>query len=116
MIAWAYLATVLASTGCVALVDRRWRLVVWSRAGRAAVVLPLGVAVFLVWDLLALDRGFYRRGGAEVMTGIDVAPGLPLEEVFFVLFLCYLTLVLHRGARVLLEARSTVGREQGAVR
>jgi lycopene cyclase domain-containing protein len=98
-----YLATVLASIVCVALVDRRWRLAVWARTGRAFGVLAVGVAVFLVWDVVALDRGFYSRGGSRFMTGIEVWPGLPLEEVFFVLFLCYLTLVLHRGTRLLLE-------------
>jgi lycopene cyclase domain-containing protein len=100
----AYLATVLLSIGCVGLVDRRWGLVLWAHAGRAVVVLGSGVAVFLVWDLVALDHGFYRRGGAEVMTGVELAPGLPLEELFFVLFLCYLTLVLHRGTARLLRA------------
>ena len=103
MISLAYLATVLASLACVAMVDRRWRLVLWSRAARAAAVLAVGVVLFLVWDLIALDHGFYRRGGAQVMTGIELSPGLPLEEVFFVLFLCYLTVVMHRGMRLLLE-------------
>jgi hypothetical protein len=45
------------------------------------------------------------------MTGVEVAPDLPLEEIFFILFLCYLTLVLHRLvqrvlARTLSEDRS----------
>jgi hypothetical protein len=30
------------------------------------------------------------------MTGIELAPELPLEELFFIVFLCYLTLVLHQ--------------------
>jgi lycopene cyclase domain-containing protein len=104
VIGLAYLATVLAALACVATVDRRWRLVLWAHAGRAAAVLVAGVAIFLVWDLVALDHGFYRRGGAEVMTGVDLAPGLPLEELFFILFLCYLTLVLHRGVLRLLDS------------
>jgi len=53
---------------------------------------------------VALDHGFYSRGGSVVMTGVDLAPGLPLEELFFVLFLCYLTLVLHRGVHRLLSS------------
>lgn len=103
VVACAYLATVVASTGCVALVDRRWRLALWVRAGRTVGVVAVGVAVFLAWDIVALDLGFYRRGDSRFMTGIEVHPGLPLEEVLFVLFLCYLTLVLHRGTRRLLE-------------
>ena len=64
-----------------------------------------GVVVFLAWDLVAVGLGFYRRGEAGVMTGVHVAPGIPLEEVFFILFLCYVTLVLHR-----LLARFVFGR------
>jgi hypothetical protein len=29
------------------------------------------------------------------MTGAQIAPDVPVEELFFVLFLCYVTLVLH---------------------
>lgn len=104
MTGWAYLATVLVSTGCVAAMDHRWRLALWARAGRTVAVLVVAVAVFLVWDLVALDRGYYSRGESRFMSGVELAPGLPLEELFFVIFLCYVTLVAHRGARRLLEA------------
>ncbi|MGI8433896.1 MAG: lycopene cyclase domain-containing protein [Nocardioidaceae bacterium] len=91
-----YLATLLVAIGCMALVDRRWHLVAWASPGRAAAVLAMGMGLFLGWDLAALHLGFYRRGESAVMTGVQVASGLPLEEVFFVFFLCYLSLVLHR--------------------
>lgn len=104
----AYLAVVLASTVCVAMVDRRWRLALWAHARRTAAVLAIAVAVFLVWDVLALELGYYTRGESRFMTGIEVSPGLPLEELFFVLFLCYITLVLHRGVRRLRDLRRPV--------
>ena len=92
----SYLATLLLSLAAMAAVDRRWRLVVWADPRRAVLVLAAGVVLFLVWDLEAVRHGFYRRGGTTLMTGIDVARDVPLEEVFFVTFLCYVTLVLHR--------------------
>lgn len=95
MIGVAYLAALLASLGCMALVDHRFRLVFWADARRAALVLGIGFVVFLVWDVLAIGQGFYVRGGSAGMTGIEIAPELPLEEPFFILFLCYLTLVGH---------------------
>jgi lycopene cyclase domain-containing protein len=101
----AYLASLLAAIACMALMDRRWRLVLWSDLRRGATVLVAGVVVFLAWDVVAVGLGFYRRGEAGVMTGVHVAPGIPLEEVFFILFLCYVTLVLHR-----LLARFVFGR------
>lgn len=90
-----YLALLLGCLGCVALVDRRARLVLWSsHRWPAALVLAVGTVAFLAWDVAAIGAGFYARGGAA-MTGIELLPHLPLEEVFFVLFLCYVTLVLH---------------------
>jgi lycopene cyclase domain-containing protein len=107
-----YLATLLVSLGCIGLVDRRWGLVLWSDARRGATVLAAGVVAFLAWDFAAVHEGFYRRGGSEVMTGLQIAPDVPLEEVFFVLFLCYVTIVLHRLVARLLGARR--GREEPA--
>jgi lycopene cyclase domain-containing protein len=96
VIAWTYLGTLVVALGCIALVDRRWRLVLWADPRRGVAVLAAGVLVFLVWDLVAVHHHFYRRGETEVMTGAQIAPGVPVEEVFFVLFLCYVTVVLHR--------------------
>ncbi len=101
-----YLLFLLVSLGCMAAVDRRWRLVLWADLPRGVIVLAAGVAGFLAWDLVAIQQGFYRRGGSSLMTGVEVVPNLPLEEIFFVLFLCYLTLVLHRLVTRLLSARS----------
>jgi lycopene cyclase domain-containing protein len=100
-----YLGTLVLGGGCMALVDRRWRLVLWADVRRALVVLGAGLVLFLAWDVAALELGLYRRGESAAMTGVEVAPDLPLEEIFFILFLCYLTLVLHRlVSRVLVRA------------
>jgi lycopene cyclase domain-containing protein len=97
-----YLVALLVPLAALAAVDRHRRLVLWAHPVRGVAVLALGSAAFLGWDLLALAHGFYRRGGSPLMTGVDVAPDLPVEELFFVLFLCYLGLVLHRLAYGLL--------------
>jgi lycopene cyclase domain-containing protein len=110
MMSWAYLATLLLGLGCMLLVDRRWDLVLWADARRALVVVGAGVVLFLGWDLAALELGLYRRGGSTAMTGVEVAPDLPLEEIFFIVFLCYLTLVLHRLVLLLLRSRPEGGR------
>lgn len=90
-----YLALLLGALACMALIDHRARLLLFSaHPVRGAAVLLAGTAVFLAWDVVAIAEGYYERGGAE-MTGIELAPHLPLEELFFILFLCYVTLVLH---------------------
>jgi lycopene cyclase domain-containing protein len=107
-VSWAYLVFVLLSTAGMAVLDVRFRLVLAGHAARrrrSLVVLACGVATFLVWDLLAIERGFYERGDSPGMTGIEVAAELPVEELFFIAFLCYLTLVLHALVRLGLAMR-----------
>ncbi|GAA3538255.1 hypothetical protein AFL01nite_13200 [Aeromicrobium flavum] len=92
---WLYLASVIGAGFCMGLVDRRWSLFLFRDARRAVTILVAGFVFFLVWDLVALELGVYSRGESPAMTGIEVAPDLPLEELFFIAFLCYVTGVLH---------------------
>ena len=105
MIALAYLAALIAVIGCMALLDRRFGLVLWADARRGMLALLIGVAFFLLWDVAAIAAGFYHKGDSEAMTGIMLAPELPLEELVFVTFLCYFTLVLHGLARLAVASR-----------
>ena len=98
-----YLACLLVALGAMVLLDARFRLVFWRDARRASIVLALGLVFFLAWDLAGIALGVFARGGSRLMTGIELAPELPLEEVFFLLFLCYLVLVLLTGARRMLD-------------
>jgi lycopene cyclase domain-containing protein len=100
-----YLGCLLLALGAMVLLDARFRLVFWRDARRAALVLAAGLAFFLAWDAAGIALGVFARGGSPWMTGVVLAPELPLEEVFFLLFLGYLTLVLVFGARVLLDRR-----------
>ena len=96
-------ALAIALTGMVML-DRRFGLFFWRSARTAAVVLVAGVAFFLVWDLFGIRLGIFFRGETDFMTGLQLAPELPIEEVFFLTLLCYLTMNLY-GALELLRAR-----------
>lgn len=87
-----YLAALLiALTGMVVL-DRRFRLFFWRDGRRAAIVLAAGIVFFLVWDLAGVGGGIFFRGETAFMTGLQIAPEVPLEEVFFLTLLCYLTM------------------------
>lgn len=94
----AYLGALAVAIGGVAVVDRRFRLVLWHDARRAVVVVAVGVVLFLVWDLLGIALGVFQRGDSPAMTGVLLAPELPVEEVVFLTLLCYLTLVVYAGA------------------
>lgn len=90
-----YAAALAVPLVCMGLLDRRFGLVLWRDLRRGVVVLLVGVVFFLLWDLAAIAAGFYHRGESEAMTGLLLAPELPVEELLFITFLCYTTLVLR---------------------
>ena len=92
-----YLACLLGSLGAMALLDWRYRLFFWDAPVRAAAVLACGLVFFMVWDLFGIALGIFYRGETTIMTGVQIVPDLPLEEPVFLLFLCYLTMVLYTG-------------------
>lgn len=100
---YAYLAVLLVSAAGVLILDARFRLFCWHSPARAAAVLAIGTAFFLAWDLAGIALGVFFHGTGQYMTGIMLAPDLPLEELVFLLFLCELTMVLVLGAQRALE-------------
>ena len=76
------------------LLDHRFKLFFFADARRAALVTVIGLAFFLLWDLGGIGLDIFYRGETPVMLGLVLAPHLPVEEVFFLAFLCYLTMVL----------------------
>ncbi|MGR2753588.1 lycopene cyclase domain-containing protein [Agromyces arachidis] len=106
MTGFAYLAGLLAVIACMALIDARWRLVFWRAPLAATVAIATGLAFFLLWDAAGIALGVFFRGDSQIVTGVELAPELPLEEPVFLVFLCYLTLVLVLGVERILRARS----------
>lgn len=97
MIGLAYLGALLVSIGGIALLDRAHRLAFWSDWRLAAACVGIGVAGFLAWDLAGLALGIFARGDSPHMTGILLAPELPVEEVGFLTLLCYTALAAWRA-------------------
>jgi len=104
-VSFLYLLLLVISIGCMVLIDRRYRLFFWRNARRAALVLVSGVLFFLVWDVVGIVFRVFARGDSPYMTGVELLPDLPLEEVFFLTFLCYLTMVLIVGSERALATR-----------
>ncbi len=103
MIRGLYLGALVVSLASMAVLDRRWRLFLWADARRGAIVLLAGIVVFLSWDAAAIRLGFFERGHGQALVGVELAPHLPVEELFFVTFLSYLTMVGHALVRRLLD-------------
>ena len=90
-----YLAALFVSLTGMVVLDRRFRLYFWVDARRAAIVTVLGVVFFVVWDLFGIGLGIFFRGETAFMTGLQVAPELPVEELFFLTLLVYVTMNLY---------------------
>ena len=87
-----YLGALLVSLAGMVVLDLRFRLFFAVAPVRAAIVLVLGIAFFVAWDLAGIGAGVFFRGNPGLLTGVLVAPELPLEELFFLALLCYLTM------------------------
>ncbi|GAA2721876.1 lycopene cyclase domain-containing protein [Cellulomonas aerilata] len=93
----AYLGALAVALGGLATLDRRYRLALWDDARRAAVCVGCGVVLFLLWDVAGLALGIFARGESPHMTGLLIAPDLPVEEVVFLTLLSYNALLAWRG-------------------
>jgi lycopene cyclase domain-containing protein len=100
-----YLAVLAVSITGMVVLDHRFGLFFFDTPRRAAVVLTVGVGTFLVWDLVGIWQGVFFRGETPFMTGLLLAPELPVEELFFLVLLCYLTMNVWAGARQVLAGR-----------
>ena len=101
-----YLLAILVSAAGIVTLDARFRLAAWRSPGRTAAAVAVGVVFFLAWDAVGIATGVFLKGDSPLFTGIDIAPELPLEEIFFLAFLCYLGLVVWAAALRLITRRT----------
>ena len=99
-----YLVALFIALFGMVMLDRRFTLFFFLDARRASIVLVAGVLFFLIWDLFGIGLGIFFRGETNFMTGLQVAPELPLEEVFFLTLLCYLTMNLFAAVSQVIGA------------
>jgi len=111
-----YLAALLVALTGMVMLDRRFTLFFWADARRAAIVMIAGLAFFVTWDLLGIGLGIFFRGETAFMTGLQIAPELPVEELFFLALLVYVTMNLYAAAsriRSLSTSKRTLRQAQG---
>lgn len=87
-----YLAALLVSITGMIVLDVRFRLFFAVAPVRAAITMVVGVAFFLAWDVAGITHGIFFRGNPDLLTGVLLAPELPLEELFFLILLGYTTM------------------------
>ncbi|WP_062382611.1 lycopene cyclase domain-containing protein [Demequina iriomotensis] len=92
----AYLAALLVSLAGLTALDLRYRVAVFDRPRAALLTVGATVAFLLVWDVVGVGLGIFFVGSSEWLTGIRLAPEVPLEEPIFLTLLAYQTLLLWR--------------------
>jgi lycopene cyclase domain-containing protein len=96
-----YLILLFAAGACLAVVDWKFRLCFWRSPGPASAVVAAGVGLFLAWDAVAIAAGVFLHGASPFMTGVLLAPELPLEEPVFLAFFSYSALLLFAAAELI---------------
>lgn len=100
-----YALALLGSALCLVILDVRFALVFRRRAVPAAFAMIVAMAFFIAWDALGIGLGVFRHLDSRWATGILLGPEFPLEELLFLAFLSYLTLILISGAERVLERK-----------
>lgn len=92
-----YLLILLVLIVCLVLLDARYRLLLFSQPLPALVSLLGGTGIFLLWDVIAIEQGIFLHLDSPLMTGFMLGNQLPVEEAFFLLFLCYQSMLAVLG-------------------
>ncbi len=92
----SYLLLLLVSIAGLTWLDYHFKLLLWRRRRATLVTLLIGLAVLLIWDLAGIALAIFFPGSSNYTLGVLVAPGLPIEELFFLTLFCYLTLLIWR--------------------
>lgn len=93
---WAYLVSLVLVIACLVLVDWRFKLAFFYRAGRTAQTLAIAVWLFITWDILGIALDIFSHGDSIYALPYRIVPEFPIEELFFLFLLTYVALLLYR--------------------
>jgi lycopene cyclase domain-containing protein len=97
----AYLLILMVSIAGMITLDWKFKLAFFRDLKVSAVTMVLGVAMFTAWDDMGIRQGIFFRGSGQWMTGLQLFPEYPIEELFFLILLNYLCLnILEFAKRV----------------
>ena len=102
---YAYLIGLIFSIIGLALFDWRFKLGFSTNRKAASLATVLPLIFFLLWDGAGIALGIFFRGETSHLTGLLIAPELPLEELFFLFLLNYTTLTIFIAIKRMLAKR-----------
>ena len=89
----SYLLILILSLVGLYLLDRTHKLAFTASPKRAFWSMVPAFVVFVIWDIAGIALGIFFRGNNTLLTGIQIFPEFPIEEIFFLALLCYSTLI-----------------------
>lgn len=92
-----YLLSILISLACLVAVDLKWSLALKKNLKATLGTVFLAVGLFLIWDVMGVSLNIFFEGQSRFATGFMISPHIPIEEIFFLTLLSYITLLLYRG-------------------
>ena len=93
---WLYLAALLISFSGMVVIDRRYNLAFFKDSKRTLLTLLITVGIFILWDVAGIALGIFYSGDSPYMSKLFLGPEFPIEELVFLTFLTYFTLVVYR--------------------
>lgn len=94
-----YLIGLIVSIVGLLLIDRRLKLAFWNQPRRTLLTIAIAMDVFIIWDFFGIFLGIFFQGGSRYALPFTLLPEFPLEELFFLFLLCYVSLLVYLGVK-----------------
>jgi len=92
---WFYLIALLFSIAGLGVLDYKHKLALFHDSKRTLLTIGAAMAVFIVWDIFGIFFGVFFHGQSPYALPYLLAPEFPLEELFFLFLLSYVTLLIY---------------------
>lgn len=93
---FTYSLVLITSSIGMMMIDKKYSLALFSDWRRTIMTVGCGLAMFIIWDILGIILGIFFSGHSPYMSGWYLMRDFPIEEILFLMFLCYFTLVMYR--------------------
>jgi len=93
---WTYLIGLIIAIGGLVVLDRKFRLAFFHNFKRTAITLSFAVWLFITWDIFGIRLGIFFHGNSAYSLPNRIIPEFPIEELFFLFLLTYVSLLIYR--------------------
>lgn len=98
MMQLTYLIALIMSLLGLFVLDYRFKLAYWADAKATVLTVTIATGIFLVWDMLGIGLGIFLHGDSKYALSYTLVSEFPVEELFFLVLLVYVTLLVWRGS------------------